>query len=1073
MSLSGWLLQHKLLTFLIVATTALGISTTILGVDNTNLRRSTTKSPNTMSKYRLPRNVIPLVYDLYLYPNLTTGLFTGKVNVDVKILSETDSINLHSNSLTIDEVKIDSVIGGYTLNPTYELLTITKPDSSLFNVGNTRLQIDFRGDMKNRIVGLYTSSYKSANEDNRSMSLCNNDEKTRKKSNKTVACLVSCCLFLLIVCGCLITALVFVGKHILYNSPNVTTKSVDRNVFSEPQRSYKRLPRDTEPLLYNLTLLPDLPKGLYKGLVNITISVSSHRKDVIIHSKNLTISDVSLVTSDLVSFPILTIKENVADEVLVITTRQKIVPGVYYLFIKFEGRMFGKLSGFYRSHYKKSDGEMRVPNNRTYKFKLLAFSGIKTEDYDDTHQLISFEETVSMSTYLSCFIVSDFAHTENSFDNKGQIIPLKVYASPDNLNKTTYAGEVGKKVIEYYIDYFNIKYPLPKLDMVAIPDFVSGAMEHWGLVTYRETALLYTGTTHSSANKQRVATVVAHELAHSWFGNLVTMDWWNDLWLNEGFASYIEYKGTNAAEPTWGMLDQFLTGDLHSVLNLDATLSSHPIVQTVLTPDQITEIFDTISYNKGASILRMLESTVGEKNFQEGVKNYLDKYAYSNAVTKDFLTEIQSVVGNKLDVAQMMETFTVQMGYPILTATVSGNEYTFTQKRFLKDPNATFDESESTYKYKWTVPITYVTDLGKSQDLILFKYNDDKLKIKKPEEAKWIKFNHDQVGYYRVNYPSQQWDELNSNYHSLSVADRTHILEESFSVAEAGQLSYEIPLGLTKNLDKEMDYVPWSVASTKLLSILRYLTGSNSAQEEKFKDYVGKICTPAYKNFTWSENENDSHLRRLARIEVLNLACAADHENCLTEAQNQFNNWISTKGQLSQDLRGLVYNYGMKKANESVWNELLEIYKQESDANEKLKLMRGLASTENVTILTGLIDLAKDENVVRGQDYFTVLQYISINPLGTELVWQWVRNNWEYLVNRFTLNDRYLGSLIPAITGRFATEEKITEMKTFFEKYPEAGAGKASRAKALETVQNNIRWLSTYKETVENWISST
>ncbi|CAG9823832.1 unnamed protein product [Phaedon cochleariae] len=976
MSLSGWLLQHKLLTFLIVATTALGISTTILGVDNTNLRRSTTKSPNTMSKYRLPRNVIPLVYDLYLYPNLTTGLFTGKVNVDVKILSETDSINLHSNSLTIDEVKIDSVIGGYTLNPTYELLTITKPDSSLFNVGNTRLQIDFRGDMKNRIVGLYTSSYKSANEDNRSMSLCNNDEKTRKKSNKTVACLVSCCLFLLIVCGCLITALVFVGKHILYNSPNVTTKSVDRNVFSEPQRSYKRLPRDTEPLLYNLTLLPDLPKGLYKGLVNITISVSSHRKD-------------------------------------------------------------------------------------------------KTEDYDDTHQLISFEETVSMSTYLSCFIVSDFAHTENSFDNKGQIIPLKVYASPDNLNKTTYAGEVGKKVIEYYIDYFNIKYPLPKLDMVAIPDFVSGAMEHWGLVTYRETALLYTGTTHSSANKQRVATVVAHELAHSWFGNLVTMDWWNDLWLNEGFASYIEYKGTNAAEPTWGMLDQFLTGDLHSVLNLDATLSSHPIVQTVLTPDQITEIFDTISYNKGASILRMLESTVGEKNFQEGVKNYLDKYAYSNAVTKDFLTEIQSVVGNKLDVAQMMETFTVQMGYPILTATVSGNEYTFTQKRFLKDPNATFDESESTYKYKWTVPITYVTDLGKSQDLILFKYNDDKLKIKKPEEAKWIKFNHDQVGYYRVNYPSQQWDELNSNYHSLSVADRTHILEESFSVAEAGQLSYEIPLGLTKNLDKEMDYVPWSVASTKLLSILRYLTGSNSAQEEKFKDYVGKICTPAYKNFTWSENENDSHLRRLARIEVLNLACAADHENCLTEAQNQFNNWISTKGQLSQDLRGLVYNYGMKKANESVWNELLEIYKQESDANEKLKLMRGLASTENVTILTGLIDLAKDENVVRGQDYFTVLQYISINPLGTELVWQWVRNNWEYLVNRFTLNDRYLGSLIPAITGRFATEEKITEMKTFFEKYPEAGAGKASRAKALETVQNNIRWLSTYKETVENWISST
>lgn len=212
--------------------------------------------------------------------------------------------------------------------------------------------------------------------------------------------------------------------------------------------------------------------------------------------------------------------------------------------------------------------------------------------------MVHFEETVPMSTYLSCFIVSDFVSTNHTFDNMGKTIPFNVYATPAQLEKTSYAGEVGKKVMEYYVSYFNIEYPLPKLDMVAIPDFVSGAMEHWGLVTYRETALLYSPETHSASNKQRVATVVAHELAHSWFGNYVTMDWWNNLWLNEGFASYIEFKGTHAAEPTWQMMDQFLISELHSVLSLDATQGSHPIIVSVTTPDQITEVFDTISYNK-------------------------------------------------------------------------------------------------------------------------------------------------------------------------------------------------------------------------------------------------------------------------------------------------------------------------------------------------------------------------------------------------------------------------------------------------------------------------------------------
>lgn len=223
--------------------------------------------------------------------------------------------------------------------------------------------------------------------------------------------------------------------------------------------------------------------------------------------------------------------------------------------------------------------------------------------------------------------------------------------------------------------------------MAAIPDFVSGAMEHWGLVTYRETALLYDEALSSTSNTQRVAKVIAHEFAHMWFGNLVTMAWWNDLWLNEGFATYIEHKGVEAAFPQWNMRDQFLIGTLHGVLRLDATLGAHPIVQTVENPDQITEIFDTITYSKGASVIRMLEDFLGEDNFQQAVSNYLDEFKYRNAVTDDFLTEINKL-SLDFDVKAIMRTWTEQMGLPVVQVTkVSSTQYKLTQRRFFSNPS--------------------------------------------------------------------------------------------------------------------------------------------------------------------------------------------------------------------------------------------------------------------------------------------------------------------------------------------------------------------------------------------------
>lgn len=300
---------------------------------------------------------------------------------------------------------------------------------------------------------------------------------------------------------------------------------------------------------------------------------------------------------------------------------------------------------------------------------------------------VIFKESVPMSTYITCFIVADFVSiTAPVRPVLGDEFELSVYSTSQQKDKLNYALQVGVGVTEFYIEYFGIEYPLPKLDLAGIPDFNSGAMEQWGLVTFRETALLFDEATSSTSNKVRVASVISHEIGHMWFGNLVTMKWWNDLWLKEGFANFIEYKGMDAVHSDWNIMDHFVLDQLHGVMSLDASLASHPIVKVVESPDQIAELFDSITYSKGASIVRMLEDFVGAEKFKQGVTNYLNKYSYSSATTDDLLTEIEAL-GFEYDIKSMVETWTQQMGFPVINVEkLNSNTYIVTQNRFLSNP---------------------------------------------------------------------------------------------------------------------------------------------------------------------------------------------------------------------------------------------------------------------------------------------------------------------------------------------------------------------------------------------------
>ena len=633
-----------------------------------------------------------------------------------------------------------------------------------------------------------------------------------------------------------------------------------------------RIPQSTQPIHYDVYLFPHLDTDTFDGKVAIDIEVSATdpRDFLVVHTKFLEITKTTLVASE--SGEEVEIAESFEykpNEFWVVRAKNSIPAGFKYtLFLEFNGKLVGNgILGFYKSVYVDPiSGETRAMATSKFQptYARRAFPCFDEPSFKSTFTVtlvrpsdsnyialsnmpevrskvdtplpgfteVTFLKSVPMVTYLAIFVVCDLTYTDTITEIHK--IPMRVYGTQSQVKRLNYAAKISAAIADYYETYFDIKYPLPKLDMAAIPDYSSGATEHWGLITYREANLIYDPSESSFANKVRVATVIAHELAHQWFGNLMTVFWWNDLWLNEGFASYIEYKGMKAYEKDWDTECLFLTSDLHRVLSLDSTLSSHPIVVDVDTPDQINSVFDMISYSKGASVIRMLESFMGPEEFRKGIHNFLVKYAYKNAITQDLFDELTKVSSDKLDITKIMNTWTRQKGYPIIHLEMnnagSSNgpcSYKVTQQRFLSDPEAYKIQDEvSPYGYKWEVPVTYMSSVDKKINQVWLHPEADEINIPIPKDTQWVKFNVGQSGYYRVNYPEENWigfgdllfnwameNKTNpSEEPPLPTADRVNLLNDAFSLASAHRLSYSIALNLTKYLVNERELAPWETA---------------------------------------------------------------------------------------------------------------------------------------------------------------------------------------------------------------------------------------------------------------------
>ncbi|MFH0897171.1 MAG: M1 family metallopeptidase [Candidatus Bathyarchaeota archaeon] len=621
---------------------------------------------------------------------------------------------------------------------------------------------------------------------------------------------------------------------------------------------------------------------------------------------------------------------------------------------------------------------------------LNAISNMPIEwiNIEGEKKVVSFKKTPRMSTYLLYLGIDKFEEMKEKFGN----IDIIVATTPRNVRKGKFALEIAKNSIDIYQSYFSIPYSLPKIHLIAVPEFAAGAMENWGAITYRENALLIDEDS-SFKTKKRVAEIVAHELAHQWFGNLVTMKWWNDLWLNESFATFMGYKTLDTIYPQWKVWQYFLSSETSSALSRDSLKSTHPIEVAIKTPTEIEEIFDEISYSKGAIILRMIEAYVGDENFREGVKGYLTKYRFSNATGRDFWSSLEEASGKQIK--KIANDWVSKPGYPLITVMIIGEKLMLRQERFLL--------SGASEKDVWPLPVTMRIN-GKLRK-ILFDREEVAINIK---DVKSLKLNSDQKGFCRVNYRgiyNLVWED------EPSAPDRWEIISDALAFLIAGRMPFEEYQSLIKRYYNEQECLPAQEVSDQLSFL-------SAIMPLKVVELSKKFCSSQLKILSKKTDENSSLL-----LGIMASRLAIVDESYAVKLGPEFYSYEKVKPDMREAV-AIAYARGF-----SDFEGLIEKYRESSSDEEKVRILNSMVSfreTSLVALSLGLILSGE----VKKQNVGNMILAAMRNPDAKNLTWMWIKVNMNILEKLYEGTgslSRVLQSVIPILGIG-----KVEEVERFF-----------------------------------------
>uniref|UniRef100_A0A6Q2WYW0 Aminopeptidase n=1 Tax=Esox lucius TaxID=8010 RepID=A0A6Q2WYW0_ESOLU len=882
-----------------------------------------------------------------------------------------------------------------------------------------------------------------------------------------------------------------------------------------------RLPETVSPVHYYLLIHPNLTSLDFTGAVRIEVQVHKDTSTIILHSKALQIAKAELLAPE--GPGPLQVLEYPAFHQLALVSNVLLVSGwVYEVRLEFSANLSDSFHGFYKSSYRTTSGELRFLASTQFEatsaraafpcfdepaFKAnytiqirrearhIALSNmpkVKTVELPGGLLEDHFDTSVKMSTYLVAFIVSDFLSVSKTTSHG---VKISVYAVPDKIDQTEFALNAAVKLLDFYDDYFDIPYPLPKQDLAAIPDFQSGAMENWGLTTYRESGLLFDSSKSSASDKLGITMVIAHELAHQWFGNLVTMQWWNDLWLNEGFAKFMEFVSVNITNPELQVNDFFL-GKCFEAMEVDSLSSSHPVSSQVETPSQIQEMFDDVSYDKGACILHMLRDFLTPEAFKIGIVRYLRRYSYQNTVNThlwDSLTNIcqsddldegrlkeefcsrgkaQSGAqkwfsGDQLDVRAIMDTWTLQEGFPLVTVELRGRQVRLSQERYLK----THDPSQKE-GFLWQVPLTYITSSSNTVHRFLLQTKTDVLYL--PEEVVWVKFNVDMSGYYMVHYEGDGWPSLTSllltNHTALSSNDRASLINNVFQLVSVGKVGLDTALDLSLYLSKETEIMPVTQGLGELVPLYKLMEKRDMvALENQMKDFIVDLFRDLIDRQTWTDEGSVSE--RMLRSYLLLFGSVRNHPPCVANATQLFKKWRASDGNMSlpSDISLAVFAMGAR--DPEGWDFLFEKYRHSLHTSVKSRIKSALSISPLQHKLQSLMEQSLGGEVMKTQDLPHVVISVSRNPKGYKLAWDFLRHNWHTLIKKFDLGSHSVSGMVTGVTNQYSTREMLDEVRGFFGSLSEeTGAGLRCIQQTYESIEENIRWMDQHLPRLQAWL---
>src|SRR2546429_988495 len=643
---------------------------------------------------------------------------------------------------------------------------------------------------------------------------------------------------------------------------------------------------------------------------------------------------------------------------------------------------------------------------------------IESETRQGEKKTVMFKKTPKMSTYLLYLGVGKFVQEKN---RHGKTELYTAYAArPSGAIKTEFSFEAAKKALDFYETYFGLPYTLPKLHQIAVPEFAYGAMENWGAITYREIRLHVDKDTSVMAKKS-VAHVIAHEIAHMWFGDLVTMKWWDDLWLNESFATFMDFKSTDRAYSEWKVWQDFVRTSTSGAMGRDALTKTHPIMAKVHDPEEIEELFDEISYGKGASILRMIEAYIGPENFKNGVRQYLEKFRYGNASGHDLWSSLQEASGT--DVSRIMEGWISQEGFPVVKASLADGRLTLEQERFLL--------TGGTSKQTWPIPVTMNVD-GKTQSLLLDK---KKAEVNLPTTPRSLKLNVDQTGFYVVQYNGKELLDLVWKS-GLSPLDRWGLISDAKAFLLSGRTSFKEYIKLVEKYQNEEEYLP-AVEVSDQLSFLYQIAPSKLIETSR------KFHSAGLRIFKSKKDDNSTTLNGIiaARLTLLDDAYAR-------KAGSKFNDLTNVEPDMK---RSVVMGYA-RSSND--YDGLIGRYMKSTTDEERLRYLEGLASFTNPELVAKTLDFALSGKVKR-QDVRNVILYATANPDAKTAIWQWFKTN------MLRLEEMYSGTAQFSIILReylsIIGVGRLAEVEKFFSEHKVTGANIAlERLRIYDQLARNI-----------------